>query len=148
MKKLALIFAAILLLVITGCNNTEDQPTYSIVGNWQPVKRVETRVTNSTPVSETYIYTDCQKESRWVFNEDSSGKQTTHDEVGTICATTSDKNFTYAYDKNSTKLQMSFQGVIEYGRVISLDNENMNIIIEKTVANVYSSDTYTFKKIN
>lgn len=148
MKKLALIFAAMLLLVFTGCNDTEDEPTYSIVGNWQPIKRVETTVTNNTPVTENYDYTDCQKESRWVFNEDSSGKQITREQVGTICATVSDKNFIYVYNKNSTAIEMSYQGVVEYGRVTSLNNEMMNIIVEETVGNVYYSETYTFKKVN
>lgn len=155
MKKLALLFAGLSLFVATGCNDDDNNTVeYPLVGTWQPIKKVVTNVpVGGTPVSDEITYTTCEQESRWVFNEGSSGKRTDRRDDSTTpgqCETASERNFTYTYDKSSKAIQIKYQGTVEpdKGKVGSLNETTLNLIIEDTTdPTEYNSVTYTFKRI-
>ncbi|MGO4710026.1 lipocalin family protein [Chryseobacterium sp. 2TAF14] len=153
MKKLAL-FAGLSLLAFTGCND-DDAPeqVFPIVGTWSPTKEVKTQIpADGVGFSDEIVYTDCQKEGRWVFNENSSGKRTNKDMAGSpaICSTTAERNFTYIYDSSEKNIEIKYQGTVvpDKGKVTLLNAETLNLKIEDTTdPTIYKSTTYTFKRI-
>lgn len=155
MKKLALIFACLSLIATTiSCNNNEEtKQEFPIVGTWKPVKEVRTTVDlNGVGVSDEITYTTCQQESRWVFNEDTSGKRTNRDEAGSplTCSTISVRNFNYNYNKSDSSFEIKYQGTVvsEKGKVVDLNAETLNLKIEDTTnPDLYKATTYTFKRI-
>lgn len=153
MKKLALLFAGLSLLATTGCKDDDTQQVFPINGLWQPVKEVITTIpVNGSGVSDEIAYTTCQKDSRWLFNEGSTGKRTDKDEIGTpaICSTVSDRNFTYTYSTSDKRIEIKYQGTVvpDKGKVTTLNDSTMNLTIEDTTdPNLYKSKTYTFKRI-
>ncbi|CAM3036905.1 hypothetical protein DRF59_11760 [Chryseobacterium flavum] len=155
MKKLALLFTGLSLLVATGCNDDNDNVMEApLVGVWQPIKEVVTTVeVDEQPVSDVITYSTCQKESRWRFNTDVKGKRTDWDENVTTgqCAIASDKNFTYTYDKDSKAVQIKYQGIVEpaNAKVISLDDTTLNLAVREETQDptVFKTRTYTFKRI-
>ncbi|WP_419869715.1 lipocalin family protein [Chryseobacterium sp. CT-SW4] len=154
MKKLALLFTGLSLLAITGCND-DDTPEliYPIAGTWQPVKEVITVIpTGGGGYSDEITYSTCQQESRWIFNENSSGQRTDNEEVGTpaVCSVISDRSFTYVYDKKEKDFEIKYQGTAatEKGEVTLLTETSLNLKIEDmTDPNQYKSVTYTFKRV-
>ncbi|MXS71751.1 hypothetical protein GSF70_11030 [Flavobacteriaceae bacterium W22] len=154
MKKLALIFAGLSLLAFTGCNDDETpEQVFPLVGTWSPTKEVRTQVpADNAGFSDEIAYTDCQKESRWVFNENSSGQRTNKDLAGSTptCSTISQRNFSYVYNPSTKDLEVKYQGtvVVERAKIILLDAQTMNLKFEDTTdPTVYKSTTYTFKRI-
>jgi len=155
MKKLALLFAGLSLFVATGCNDDGDNKMeYPLVGVWQPLKEVVTTVeTGEEPVSDLITYTDCQKESRWRFNTEASGKRTDWDFIGVTpqCAIQSDRNFTYTYDKSAKTVVIKYQGTVEpsNAKVVTLDDVTLNLAVREETQDptVYKTRTYTFKRI-
>ncbi|MGE6396911.1 MULTISPECIES: lipocalin family protein [Chryseobacterium] len=154
MKKLAL-FAGLSLLAFTGCND-DDAPEqiFPLVGTWSPTQEVRTQVpADGVGFSDQIAYTDCQKESRWVFNENSSGKRTNRDMAGTVtptCSTISERNFTYVYNSSEKNFEIKYQGTVvsDKGKVTLLNAETLNLKIEDTTdPTIYKSTTYTFKRI-
>jgi len=153
MKKLALI-AGLSLLAFTGCND-DDAPeqVFPLVGTWSPTKEVITEVElDGTGGSDEIVYTDCQKESRWVFNENLSGKRTNKDMAGSTptCSTISERNFSYVYNASEKNIEIKYQGTVvsDKGKITLLDAQTMNLKIEDTTdPTVYKSTTYTFKRI-
>ncbi|ASW75751.1 hypothetical protein IQ37_01640 [Chryseobacterium piperi] len=153
MKKLALLFAGLSLLAATGCKDDDPAQVFPIAGLWQPVKEVITTIpTGGSGVSDEITYTTCQKESRWQFNEGTTGKRTDKDEIGTpaICSTVSEKNFTYNYNTSDKRIEIKYQGVAtpDKGKVTTLNSTTLNLTIEDTTnPNEYHSVTYTFKRV-
>lgn len=155
MKKLALLFAGLSLLVATGCKNDDDTVVeYPLIGVWQPVKEVITTIqTGQQPVSDMITYSDCQKESRWRFNTETAGKRTNSVDSGTpgVCSIESERNFTYAYDKVGKTVQIKYQGIVEpsNANVVTLDATTLNLAVRENTSdpNVYSTRTYTFKRM-
>ncbi|KQR93832.1 hypothetical protein ASG01_08195 [Chryseobacterium sp. Leaf180] len=155
MKKLALIFAGLSLMAISGCNNSDDneQPEYSMVGTWKPIREVRTSVpTGGGGVTDDITYTTCQQDGRWLFNENKTGKRTDKGEVGNplACSTTSDRNLTYNYNKEDTSIEIKYAGTIvsDIGKVVYLDQTTMNLRIDdNTNPTVAKSTTYTLKRV-
>lgn len=155
MKKLALLFAGLSLFVATGCNNDNDNETeYPLVGVWQPYKEVVTTVeTGETPVSDEITYTTCQKDSRWRFNTETVGKRTDWGDSATPgqCAISSDRNFTYTYDKSAKTVIIKYQGIVEpaSGKIVTLNETTLNLAIRENTENpnVFKTRTYTMKRI-
>ncbi|MFY1048305.1 lipocalin family protein [Chryseobacterium sp. GP-SGM7] len=153
MKKLAFI-AGLSLLAFTGCNDDETtEQVFPLVGTWSPTKEVRTSVpANGAGVSDEIAYTDCQKESRWVFNENMSGQRTNKDLAGTTptCSTISQRNFSYIYSASEKNIEIKYQGTVvaDKGKIVLLDATTMNLKIEDTTdPTTYKSTTYTFKRI-
>ncbi|UHO38735.1 lipocalin family protein [Chryseobacterium capnotolerans] len=155
MKKLALLFFGLSLLVTTGCNNSNDividEP---VIGLWQPIKEVVTTVeVGEQPISDVITYTDCQKQSRWWFNTEVAGKRIDVEDpiTGTACNILPDKNFTYSYDKSGKTLQIKYQGVVapENTKVMTLDATtlNLSIRVETEDPTIYKTRTITFKRV-
>ncbi len=154
MKKLALLFAGLSLFVATGCNDDDKEMEYPLVGVWQPLKEVVTTVeTGEEPVSDLITYTDCQKEGRWRFNSEATGKVTTNGEIGTTpqCTILSDQNFTYTYDRSAKTIVIKFQGIVEpsNGKIITLDDTTLNLSLREETQDptVYKTRTYTMRRI-
>ena len=155
MKKLALIFAGLSLMVATtGCNDDDETvQEFPIVGTWKPVGEVWTEVDlNGVGISDQIAYTACQKESTWVFNENASGKRTDRDEVGSplTCSDINQRNFTYIYNKTDKSFEIKSQGAIvaDKGKVVDLNAETMNLKFEDTTnPNLYKSITRTYKRV-
>jgi len=155
MKKLALIFACLSLMIATGCNDDDDKKVqeFPLVGTWKPIKEVRTVVDSAgAGVSDEIDYTICQQESRWVFNENNSGKRSDKDEAGVpaTCSTISERNFTYIYNSSDKNFEIKYQGTVvsDKGKVVLLDSETLNLKIEDmTDPALYKSTTYTFKRI-
>lgn len=156
MKKLALLFLGLSLLVTTGCNNSNDividEP---IIGFWQPTKEVVTTVeVGEQPISDVITYTECQKLSRWWFSTETTGKRIDVEDpiTGTDCNILPDRNFTYSYDKSSKALQIKYQGVVvpENTKVMTLDATtlNLSIRVETEDPTIYKTRTITFKRVN
>ena len=98
MKKIFLLFAAA-FLVLMNCKQEDPPQPLSIVGTWKAVKMVKTTVQNNgQPMSDTFAYTDCEAKTRYVFNEDLSGKVTVHGFLNGQCLLLSDQNMNYIYD--------------------------------------------------
>lgn len=153
MKKLAL-FAGLSLLAFTGCNDDDVQEqVFPIVGTWSPTKEVRTQVPlDGIGFSDEIGYTDCQKEGRWVFNENMSGQRTNRDMAGMTptCTTISQRNFAYIYNSSEKNFEIKYQGTVvsDKGKVTLLDAETLNLKIEDTTdPTIYKSTTYTFKRI-
>lgn len=155
MKKLALLFAGLSLMVATTACNDDDVAVqeFPIVGTWKPVAEVRTEVDlDGVGFSDEIIYTTCQQESRWVFNENNSGKRTDKDEAGSplTCSTINDRNFSYVFNKTEKSIEIKYQGTIvsDKGKVVDLNAETMNLKIEdNTDPTVYKARTYTFKRV-
>lgn len=154
MKKLALIFAGLALFVFTGCND-DDAPeqVFPLVGTWSPTKEVRTEVPlDGAGFSDEIVYTDCQKEGTWVFNENSSGQRTDKDMAGNpaTCSAISQRNFSYVYTASEKNVDVKYQGtvVVNKGKIVTLDAETLNLKFEDmSDPTVYKSTTYTFKRI-
>ncbi|UWX60314.1 lipocalin family protein [Chryseobacterium oranimense] len=154
MKKLALLFAGLSLFVATGCNDDDKEMEYPLVGVWQPLKEVVTTVeTGEEPVSDLITYTDCQKEGRWRFNSEATGKVTKNGEIGTTpqCTILSDQNFTYTYDRSAKTIVIKFQGIVEpsNGKIITLNDTTLNLSLREETQDptVYKTRTYTMRRI-
>ncbi|MGG5210723.1 lipocalin family protein [Chryseobacterium sp. MIQD13] len=154
MKKLALLFAGLSLFVATGCNDDDKEMEYPLVGVWQPLKEVVTTVeTGEEPVSDLITYTDCEKESRWRFTSDATGKLTKNGEIGTTpqCTILSDQNFTYTYDRSAKTIVIKYQGTVEpaNGKIITLDETTLNLAIREETQDptVYKTRTFTMRRI-
>lgn len=154
MKKLALIFAGLSLMVATGCKDDETQQVFPIVGTWKPVKEVRTEIdVNGAGFSDEIVYTPCQQDSRWVFNEASTGKRVDNDFVGAttpVCSVINTRNFSYIYNSGDQNFEIKYAGTVvpEKGKVVLLDAQTLNLKIEdRTDPNLYISKTYTFKRI-
>ena len=155
MKKLALLFAGLSLMVATtACNDdNETVQEFPIVGTWKPVGEVRTEVDiNGVGVSDEITYTACQQQSTWVFNDNATGKRTDKDEVGSplACSTINQRNFTYVYNKTDKSFEIKYQGTVvsEKGKIVDLTAETMNLKIEDdTNPQIYKARTYTFKRI-
>ncbi|PQA92336.1 hypothetical protein B0A69_14910 [Chryseobacterium shigense] len=156
MKKLALLFAGLSLFVATGCNDDGDNTMeYPLVGVWQPLKEVVTTVeVGEEPVSDLITYTDCEKESRWRFNTEASGKRTRNGDIGTTtpqCTIISDQNFTYTYDRSAKTVVIKYQGIVEpsNGKIITLNDTTLNLSVREETQDptVYKTRTYTMRRI-
>ncbi|KFF08603.1 lipocalin-like domain-containing protein [Chryseobacterium luteum] len=155
MKKLALLFAGLSLFVATGCNDDGDnEMEYPLIGLWQPLKEVVTTVeVGEDPVSDLITYTDCQKNSRWRFNTQTSGKRNDWGEIGTTpqCAITSQRNFTYTYDRSAKTVIVKYEGTVEpsSGKIITLNDTTLNVAFREETQDptVYKTRTFTMKRI-
>ncbi|MCY0970337.1 lipocalin family protein [Chryseobacterium wangxinyae] len=155
MKKLALLFAGLSLMVATtSCNDDEETvQEFSIVGTWKPVAEVRTEVDlDGVGVSDQINYTTCQQQSTWVFADNSSGKRTDKDEAGNplVCSTINQRNFSYSYNKSDKNFEIKYQGTVvtQKGKIVDLTAETMNLKIEDNVdPTVYKATTYTFKRV-
>ncbi|KFF10760.1 lipocalin family protein [Chryseobacterium soli] len=156
MKKLALLFAGLSLFIATGCNKDDDTTVeYPLVGVWQPLKEVVTTIeTGEQPVSDLITYSDCQKQSRWTFNPEATGKRTEWGDSttpGQCAALSPDRTFTYTYDKSGKTVQIKYQGTVEpsNGSITTLNETTLNLAIRENTADpsVYKTRTYTFKRI-
>ncbi|EJL72120.1 lipocalin-like domain-containing protein [Chryseobacterium populi] len=154
MKKLALLFAGLSLFVATGCNDDDnDTQEFPIVGLWQPIKEVVTTVpVSGSGVSDEITYNDCQKQSRWRFDEGSSGKRNNVEESPNPgqCDTVFERPFTYTYNKSDKRVEIKYQGIAtpDKGKVTTLNDTTLNLTIEDTTdPNEYHSVTYTLKRI-
>lgn len=148
MKKIFLLFAAVFLLFI-NCKEEDAPQPLSIVGTWKAVKMVKTTVLNNgQPDSDTFVYTDCEAKTRYVFNEDLAGKVTVHGFLNQQCLLLSDQNMTYVYDSKTRAITIKYVTLKDVGSVEDLTENTMNLKIEIIEPNVYESRTYTLVKIN
>lgn len=149
MKKLLILFVGLLLFTVIGCKDDETvAPTYSIVGTWMPIKMVETTVTNNTnPVSDTFVYTDCEKESRWIFNEDNTGQKIIKRLINNQCVEWENETFTYTFDASTGDITINYITFQDKGKLFDILENSMNFRIEESTPNVYHSETYTLVKV-
>ncbi|PWN63429.1 lipocalin family protein [Chryseobacterium oncorhynchi] len=156
MKKLALLFSGLSLLVASGCSTSNDYVEEApLIGFWQPLKEVITTVkVGEQPISDVITYTDCQKESRWWFSSEVKGKRIDVKDPVTpgLCDIQPDANFTYTYDNNSKNMQMKYQGVVApvNVKVITLNQATLNLAVREETEDptVFKTRTYTFKRVN
>ena len=146
MKKLVLFFASILLFAAMGCKDDEPVVKKSISGKWKPVKMVETTVSDNVTASETYIYTPCQQESRWIFKNDKKGSVVMKDDTYTECHTKFESNLTYEYNDKTGDIKLNYLTSEDNGKVSDLTESTMNLKIETLNAEVYKSKVYTLVK--
>lgn len=156
MKKLALLFSGLSLLVASGCSTSNDFVQEApLIGLWKPIKEVVTVVkVDEQPVSDVITYTDCQMMSRWWFSNETTGKRIDVKDpaVPGPCDIQPDSNFTYSYDKGSKAVVMKVQGTVEpvSAKVVSLDEVTLNLAIREETQDptVFKTRTYTFKRVN
>ncbi|MCE3077197.1 lipocalin-like domain-containing protein [Chryseobacterium gwangjuense] len=153
MKKLALLFAGLSLLSISACKDDNSEQVFPLAGTWSPIKEVRTTIPASGGgVSDEITYTDCEKASRWVFNEGSTGKRKDSDDDPVNagqCIVSPDRTFTYIYNEDKS-IQIKYMGTVEpdKGKVTLLNETTLNLAIEdRTDPTVYKSVTYTMKRI-
>lgn len=148
MKKIFLLFAAALLLLM-NCKDDEVVQPLSIEGNWKVVKMVKTTVINGgQPDSDTYIYTDCEAMSRYLFNADLSGKVSVQGHINGGCALLSEKTMTYQYDSKTGAIVLNYIAEKDEGSVFDLTATTMNLKIEVVKPTIYESKTYSLVKVN
>lgn len=150
MKRLAIFFAAALLLFVYSCKD-EDPVDYPITGTWKPIQMVQNTVdnNNTTTNTETYIYGDCEQSGRWVFNEDKSGRLIEKKLFGTsTCIEMQNVTFNYTYEKNTGKLILDYINKSEKGAITAVTETTMNLKVEEVNAAGYISKTYSLVRVN
>ncbi|PIE50461.1 MAG: hypothetical protein CSA38_03395 [Flavobacteriales bacterium] len=150
MKKILVLLLG-LLLFSTSCKK-EDEPMLmpSIVGEWKPVKMVETKVKTTDILSETkaYYYDDCQQQSRFIFNEDLSGHVLLKDTYGGAdCLVVKDEPLDYIYDNKTGKIVLHYVTLEDEGKVSEVTENSMNLQIEEKDDDVFISKTYTLERV-
>ncbi len=149
MKNLIILFAAAFLVILTGCKD-DDPVEYPIVGVWQPTQMVKNTVANNdtSTTTETFIYSQCEMDGRWIFNEDMTGSVLLKEMFGgTTCVQTKNATFKYTYDKLSGKLIIDYINLSEQGAITDVTESTMNLKIEEFNASGYVSKTYSLVKI-
>ncbi len=149
MKNLIILFAAAFMIILTGCKD-DDPIEHSIVGVWQPTQMVKNTVANNdtTTTTETYIYSQCEMDGGWIFNEDLSGSVLQKEMLGgTTCVQTNNATFKYTYDKLSGKLIIDYINLSEQGAITDVTESTMNLKIEEFNASGYVSKTYSLVKV-
>ncbi|ODS87808.1 lipocalin family protein [Chryseobacterium lacus] len=151
MKKIILFFAGLLLLTTLSCDN-EDPIVYpEVTGVWKPVQMVKTVVNNvNAPTSETFLYGDCQQESRWEFREDGTGKILWRVQLNpTSCTTAFEQNLQYDYNNSNGDIVINYITHQERGKAMDITETSMNLKIETINADtqVYESQVYTLVKV-
>lgn len=148
MKKIFLLFATALLFLM-NCKEDEVPQPLSIEGNWKVLKMVKTTVVNGgQPDSDTFIYTDCEAMSRYLFNADFSGKVIVHGPLNGGCKLLSDKMITYQYDPKTGGIALNYIAEKEEGVVTDLTPTTMNLKLEVVKPTIYESKTYSLVKVN
>ena len=148
MKKIFLLFATALLFLM-NCKEDEAPQPLSIEGNWKVLKMVKTTVVNGgQPDSDIYIYTDCEAQSRYVFNTDLSGKVLVQGPLNGGCWLLSDKAMTYQYESKTGAITINYIAEKDEGFVMDLTETTMNLKIEVVKPTIYESKTYSLVKVN
>ncbi len=148
MKKIFLLFASALLLFLMNCKEDEVPQPLSIEGTWKVLKMVKTTVINGgQPNSDTFLYTDCEQQSRFVFNDDFSGKVISYGPLNGGCLLLDDRGMTYEYNGKTGAIVIKYIAEKDEGAVFDLTENTMNLKIEIIKPNVYESSTYTLVKI-
>jgi len=86
-RKISIIVLTSLLILSCSSDNEEESETLdSIVGSWQPVK-FYTKFKDGT--EETFLFSDCQKQSRYIFKKNGSIETIVYnfDEASNSCTT-------------------------------------------------------------
>ena len=148
MKNIFLLFATALLFLM-NCKEDEAPQPLSIEGNWKVLKMVKTTVIDGgQPDSDTFVYTDCEAQSRYLFNADFSGKVLVQGPLNGGCALLSDKGMTYQYDSKTGAIVINYIAEKDEGSVTDLTENTMNLKIEIIKPTVYESRTYSLIKAN
>ena len=148
MKRIFLLFATALLFLI-NCKEDEVPQPLSIEGKWKVLKMVKTTVVNGgQPDSDTFVYTDCEAMSRYLFNSDFSGKVSVQGHINGGCALLSEKTMTYQYNSKTGAIAINYVAEKDEGFVMDLTETTMNLKIEVVKPTIYESKTYTLVKAN
>lgn len=154
MKKAlaALFLTAVTAAVTVSCrnNDTPAAPTYSMVGRWQPVQKVQTVTTTANQSSsETYQLSDCEKTSVYDFRTPSTGVITMNQQVGLQCVNTATKTINYTYESGTGTYRMDSEYGHEEGKVAFTDANTMNLSLQTQNAQTGSLTvvTYTLKRL-
>ena len=148
MKNIFLLFATALLFLM-NCKEDEAPQPLSIEGNWKVLKMVKTKVINGgQPDSDTFLYTDCEQQSRYLFNEDLSGKVTTYGPLNGACWLIDEKGMSYQYNAKTGAIEINYIAEKDEGIVFDLTETTMNLKVEIVKPTIYESKTYTLVKAN
>ena len=148
MKKIFLLFASALLFLM-NCKGDETPQPLSIEGNWKVLKMVQTTVINGgQPDSDTFLYTDCEQQSRYLFNGDTSGKVTVYGPLNGGCQLLDEKGMTYQYNPKTGAIAINYIAEKDEGVVFDLTETTMNLKVEVVKPTIYESKTYTLVKAN
>ncbi|MFC6269177.1 DUF5004 domain-containing protein [Frigoriflavimonas asaccharolytica] len=148
MKKIFLLFATALLFLI-NCKEDETPEPLKIDGSWKVLKMVNTTVQNGgQPLTQTFMYTDCEQMSRYVFNADLSGKVKVQGPLNGGCQLLSDKSMVYNYNSKTGAILITYTAEQDEGFVTDLTATTMNLKTEIIKPSVYESRTYSLVKAN
>ena len=148
MKKIFLLFATALLFLI-NCKEEEKPTPLSIEGSWKVLKMVKTTVQNGgQPLTQTFIYTDCEQLSRYIFKGDLSGSVKVHGPLNGGCQLLSDKTMVYTYDNKTGAILITYTAEKDEGFVSELTETTMNLKVEIIKPSIYESRTYSLVKAN
>ncbi len=151
MRKILLFFVGLLMFTTLSCDN-EDPIVYpEVTGVWKPVQMVKTVVNNvNAPTSETFLYSDCEQESRWEFRENGTGKILWRVELNpNTCTTAYEQNLQYDYDNSTGDITINYLTHQERGKALDITETSMNLKIENLDPDtqVYESTVYSLVKV-
>ena len=146
MNKLYLLFAAA-FLILSSCKEDDPPQRLSIEGTWKVLKMVQTTVIDGgQPDTNTYVYEDCEQQSRYIFNADFSGKTIVYGFLNATCILKSDDPMTYQYNDKTGEIYIKYVAEKDEGMVSDLTETTMNLKVEIIKPNIYESKTYTLVK--
>lgn len=156
MKNIFTFLFGAMLLFAVGCED-DDPPRPSIVGTWKPVEMVENIIINDTTTdTNVYTYTDCQQKSRFIFNENETGKRVTYGMLNTSCVKSFDENHNYFYDHKTGEIEIQYISTEDAGYIKDVTANTMSLTLEEieedntdpaNPTTTYTSKTYKLQRV-
>ena len=119
MKKLALLFVAVLAVGVTSCSKDDDAGQAALEGKWEITK--EGGIIQGQEVLTNYQHAaGCNKD----FTMISATTLIDHEFEGTDCF---ESTYTSAYTRSGNTITITVDGVAYTGTIIQLDNSTLKI---------------------
>ena len=119
MKKLALLFVAVLAVGVTSCSKDDDAEQASLVGTWEYSK--DGTIIQGQEILNNYNHAaGCAKD----YSVITATTIIDHDFYGSDCT---EGSYTTAYTRNGNTISITEDGVVYAATILQLDNTTLKI---------------------